>query len=93
METFHYYPVVDFRTPKGAVEQRRIAFSGVKQVDGTVKIGIAICNPKDMFNKKLARRISEGRAQVKPIHVIRIETDKPGHEFVQECIKLTETLV
>lgn len=46
-------------TPNG----RRATVCGIKNEDNTISFGIAVCNPKDEFNKKLARTISRGRAK------------------------------
>jgi hypothetical protein len=43
---------------------RRFTIAGVPDKD-KLKIGLAICNPKDQFCKKIGRSISEGRAKNK----------------------------
>jgi hypothetical protein len=88
MNTFHFYNEVEVVTPRGNKELRRVAFSGIKK-DHEIHIGISMCSPRDVYNKKLGRTISLGRAQKKPNYVIQSVSDKPSHDFVEACKQIS----
>lgn len=47
-----------------------------------LSVGVACCSPKDNFNKKIARRISEGRAAKKPIITIEVTKENVSNTFI-----------
>lgn len=60
---------------------RRFTIAAKKIDANTVQFGLAICNQRDNFCRKIGRRIAEGRAVVRPVQILEIvdsatETDE-----------------
>lgn len=73
---------------------RRVTVAGVVR-DNTLRIGVSICDPMDMFTRKKGRMISEGRATKEGSEdkiIPLLESSNPGKIFVDEakniCIQL-----
>ena len=58
--------------------------------DHTIKFGLAICMPKDNFNKKVGREIAYNRAITKPFHVIN-DFDGIRNHYADEVMKFMIT--
>jgi hypothetical protein len=74
--------------------QKRVTVAGVV-VDNTLRIGVSICAPKDMFTKKKGRLISEGRASKRgsETKIIPLNADSnPGKLFVEEAKTICSNL-
>lgn len=82
MKNYHYYGQVQ----KGN-KIVRVAMSGIfKEEENLLQIGIAECNPKDKFDKKLGRIISSGRAEKNPTITRTLESNLiVGKTFVNIC--------
>ena len=52
-----------------------------------LKIGVSICGPKDQFNRKLGRKIAEGRANKSPFKVITLSSDEDAREVFYSSLK------
>ncbi len=75
---------------KGKTETRKVAFAGVIE-DNNLKIAFSECSTKDVFDKKLGRKIALGRAIKKPIVIIDLtqySDKKKSDVFVEECRNL-----
>lgn len=62
----------------GKKNGKRVCLAGVPNEDRSLHIGIAECSKKDNFNKKLGRKIAEGRALKKPIAHIGLDWESTG---------------
>ena len=64
--------------------QKDYTLCGVVSNKGTLLIGLAIRNPKDMFVKSLGREVSYGHAHMSPVAELVMPTDKySGHVFAE----------
>ena len=54
--------------------------------DNTLVIGISFCSPNDMFSKKIAHRIIEGRVKAGKNAVLHLPVAKPKYEEVVNTI-------
>lgn len=67
MSTFYRH--VRPENPKKGLKEKTV--TGIyNEKNHTLKIGVSTCSLNDQFNKKLGRKISSGRAQVKPDTII-----------------------
>lgn len=55
---------------------KHVGIAVAVKVDGVIRIGWSVCNPKDRYNKELADRIANGRAMM--------ESATAPPRFVQE---------
>lgn len=78
--TFFHYGVTD----RGC----RVTVAGLFN-EGILKLGKAVCSPRDTFVKKTARLISTGRAFKSPINTIEITGAQiPGKVFAEIAVHL-----
>ena len=61
------------------------------RVENTLQIhlGFSFCSDKDRYEKKLGRKISEGRLQTRPLVVYGLE-DKTNNEIIEFAVSLID---
>lgn len=60
---------------------RRFTIAAKKINENTVQFGLAICNERDNFCRKIGRKIAEGRAVARPVQVLEmVDTPTEGDE-------------
>jgi len=65
---------------------RRFTICGLPDGD-KLKIGLAICNPRDQFCKRIGRNIAEGRANNTKYYFWLSDDYKINIQIVQECVE------
>ena len=73
---------------------KRFTLAAKKVKDDKVQFGLAICNERDNFCRKIGRKIAEGRAVGRPVQILTIEqpvTEVDERSLVMETMfKLKE---
>jgi hypothetical protein len=72
-----------FHASKGVLENRGMTLAGIVE-NNSIKIGIAVSRPGDIFNRKKGRLIAAGRAVKKPFDTYNIPEEfenTPGKYF------------
>ena len=71
-----------YRHFRRSLLQKDHTFCGVVNTAGHLMIGLAVCNPKDMFEKKLGRETSYSAAHLTPVATLAIpDGEYSGHVF------------
>lgn len=75
---------VYFRHSVYAKNEARVTVAGVI-VDGSLRLGVSRCSPRDQFSRKKGRVVAEARARVRPSRVLALPGDgKPLGKFFFE---------
>ena len=83
---YYFYPEKQVQW-NGKNFTRKTAFAGVI-VNNALQIGMSECSNKDIFDKKLGKKIAEGRALKKPSIVITLDNKfeaKLADVFINAC--------
>lgn len=72
----------------------RVTVCGIiNKNDNTLSIGVARCSKNTAYVKKLGRKISQGRAAVKPIATIQLSDEQPiSGQFVPIATELANNV-
>ena len=73
----------EFKYKNVTIPVQAVCFGYTYPVNGISKVSVAVCNPKDMYNKKIARAICTGRMKTDDYYLVNVDPTNITHSVLK----------